>query len=417
MPERPPVDLDRIYRLRGAASPDKPSKKRRDGSGGAGGSGEEIQPRVVAEFDAKALQSNYHAIQALVPEQAMIPMVKANAYGHGAEWVGRLLVGLPNLAAFGVATLEEGVELRQALGVRSRRTRVIVFSGTVPWSDEKGQICEENGLTPVIGGDEDWGRFVRGDWPARLPYELKFNTGMNRLGMSPAMARQVVRSLKGKPPESHPAGVFTHLAISENAEDRLSQQQLERFIALKGEFHSAFPSTQFHLANSGGIWNQKHWGLKGLTDAVRPGLALYGVPPWADAPMRGLTPVMTYKASVIAVHQLKPGESVGYGAAYKVPSKPAEPAYVAILSAGYADGVIRSLSNRGYGWLGGKPTRFLGRVSMDLSAVAATSSTRVGEFVEVMGPRVDAWAQAKAADTIPYELLTSVSSRVQRRYG
>jgi alanine racemase len=362
------------------------------------------------------LVNNYKAIQALAPEQAMLPMIKANAYGHGVEWVAGLLTGFANLYGFGVATLEEGAELRQALGVRNRRVRIIVFSGCAAWSEGKGQYCERHGLTPVIAGDADWQAFVRGGWTDRLPYELKFNTGMNRLGLSLSMARTIVSSLKNRSPESQPAGVLTHLAMSELPDSKLSQLQLERFVALKSELAGAFPSAHFHLANSGAIWNAKRWGLKGLTDVVRPGLALYGVPPWSGAPARGLAPVMTYTAGVLAVHALKAGESLGYGASFKVPSKATEPVQVAILAAGYADGVKRMFSNQGYAWLGGRETRFLGMVSMDLSAVGAFASTRVGDRVELIGPHVDPWTQARSAGTIPYELLTSVSARVQRRY-
>lgn len=141
---------------------------------------------------------------------------------------------------------------------------------------------------------------------------------------------------------------------------------------------------------------------------------------------------MTYKASVVAVHALRPGDSIGYGATFKVPgkvsgkvqakvpgkeaSKSDEPVYAAVLAAGYADGIKRALSNQGYAWLGGRSTRFLGMVSMDLCSVGAFSSTRVGDRVELLGPHVDPWAQSRAAGTIPYELLTSLSVRVQRKY-
>lgn len=375
---------------------------------------EQISPRALLELDARALTNNYKAIQALVPEQAIMPMVKAGAYGHGVEWVAGLLTGFNNLYGFGVATLEEGAELRQKLGVRNRRIKIVVVSGATPWTDEKGHFCEQYGLTPVIASDADWPVFVRGGWPGKLPYEIKFNTGMNRLGLSPGMARSVVRNLQGKSVETHPEGICSHLAMSELPESRLSQSQLERFIALKSELAGAFPSAQFHLANSGGIWNAKRWNLKGLTDIVRPGLALYGIPPWADAPTRGLVPVMTYQASVVAVHQLKSGDSIGYGATFT--AKGSEPVYAAVLGAGYADGVKRALSNQGYAWLGGRSTRFLGMVSMDLCAVGAFASTCVGDRVELLGPHVDPWAQSRAAATIPYELLTSLSVRVQRKY-
>lgn len=397
---------DLVFKGRSPDGGDRPSQ----------GEGEEFAPRARIDLEARALINNYKAIQALVPDQAILPMVKANAYGHGVEWVTGQLTGFANLYGFGVATLEEGAELRSVLGVRGRKIRVIVFSGCAGWSEAKGAFCERHALTPVISSDADWQSFFKGGWAGRLPYELKFNTGMNRLGLGPSMARSIVKVLKSQSHESHPQGILTHLAMGELPEHRLSLLQLERFRAIRSELSGAFPGAMFHMANSGCIWNAKKWGLSGFTDLVRPGISLYGVPPAPDAPARGLIPVMTYSANVVAVHALKAGESIGYGASFTVPSKSKEPVQVAVLSAGYADGIKRILSNQGYGWLGGRPTRFLGMVSMDLCAVGAFSSTRVGDRVELLGPHVDPWVQSRAAGTIPYDLLTSVSARVKRRY-
>jgi len=367
-----------------------------------------MESRAEIELSAKALLNNYQAIQAQVPDQALLPMIKANAYGHGGTWAAKLLSQQPELYGLGTATLHEAREVRQALGAKQRRTPIIVFSETSPWSDEKGRYCEQHGLTPVIATDADWNLFLKGKWAGKIPYELMFNTGMNRLGISTALLKQVATALKNRPPEARPTGVFSHLAMAETPDSRLTHQQMELFVVIRKELGSTLPGTQFHLANSAGIWNQKLLGLSGLTDAVRPGLSLYGVPPWPQAPERGLLPVMTFRAQVIAIHRLKAGDSIGYGGTFKVSGN--EPVFAAILAAGYADGVKRSLSSQGHAWLGGRPTRFLGTVSMDLCAVEATAQTRVGEWAELIGPHVDPWAQAKAAGTIPYELLTSMLS-------
>lgn len=382
-------------------------------------SNEPIDTRVRARFDIDALQGNYRAIHELAGGQGVLPMVKANAYGHGVGWAARALVGLPGLAGFGVATLEEGAELRRELTLRNRKTRIVVFSGAGPWSEEKGQFCEDNGLTPVLATEDDWNRFFKQGWPERIPYELKFNTGMNRLGMPVSIARQVASRLKDKPAEWHPQGVLTHLAMGEQPRNRVSQQQRERFAAVRTEFASICPAAQFHLANSSAIWARKEWGLDGFTDLVRPGLSLYGVPPWEGAPERGIRPVMTLEAQVIATHRLKAGDAVGYGATYVVSGN--EPVYVAVLGAGYADGLSRSLrgtggNTGGHAWLGGRAERFVGIVSMDMSAISATASVKAGDWAQILGPNVDPWAQAQAIGTIPYELLTSVSRRVQRSY-
>src|SRR4051812_12378734 len=126
--------------------------------------------RVRAELSAAALLKNFEAIQEQVPGQSLLPMIKANAYGHGAEWVARTLEGLPGLYGFGVATLEEGAEVRRALGPRGKRTRIAVISGTAIWSEEKGQFCERHGLTATISSEEDWIKFSRERWHERIAY-------------------------------------------------------------------------------------------------------------------------------------------------------------------------------------------------------------------------------------------------------
>lgn len=345
-------------------------------------------------------------------------MVKANAYGHDLGWVGRQLLDLPGLYGFGVASLEEGKELRQELGAHGKRARIIVFSGANPWTEGKGQFCERHGLTPVIATDADWEKFLKQGWPEKIAYELKFNTGMNRLGMSPKMASQVVKALRGERTEWHPHGVLSHLAIAEEPDHRLSLEQRRCFEAIRSEMHAAFPAAQFHLGNSAAIWNEKHWRLEGFTDVVRPGLSLYGVPPWKDAPIRGLEPVMSLKASLIQIHHLKPGDSVGYGGTYQVSSKDhPQGMKVGLISAGYGDGLHRMLSSKGWAWIAGQPKRLLGRVSMDLAAVECPPAAKIGDWVELFGPNIDPWAQSELAGTIPYELLTSVGNRVQRIHG
>jgi alanine racemase len=371
--------------------------------------------RVIASYSSQALVGNFKAISDQLPDQFVMPMIKANGYGHGMSWSGKLLANQPKLYGFGVATLEEGALLRESLGLRNRKLRIVVFSNANPWSEEKGRFCEEHGLTPVIGTDADWQIFLRDKWNERIPYELKFNTGMNRLGLSMSSLSSVAKVLRKTEASRHPSGIFSHLAMGESPESRLSRQQLERFVEIRSALSSLAPQAQFHLANSSGIWNHKGFGLKGLTDVIRPGLALYGVPPWKGAPERGIFPVMHLSAQVVAVHRLKRGESVGYGATFTVTGTDARS--VAVLAAGYADGVPRALSNRGFVWLDGAAERFAGNVSMDLCAVTCSAKAKVGSAAEIMGRNVDAWAQAEAAGTIPYELLTSISSRVQRYYA
>lgn len=382
--------------------------------------------RAEVRVSRKVLLENFKAISEQAGDQALLPMIKADAYGHGAILAAKALAQARNLYGFGVATLDEGREVREALGAKGRSIRVMVLSGAVNWSDEKGQYCERFGLTPTIASDEDWRRFLKGKWPERLKYHLKFNTGMNRLGMSAGLVQQLISQLKEKPGEWRPEGVATHMAVAEDPDHALTRKQLEVFRGITSAVKSIWTDSLFHLGNSASIWNSKKLGLDGWTDIVRPGISLYGVPPWPGAPARGILPAMELRYQVIARRQIKPGESIGYGARFRVQGT--GPMEVAILGTGYADGLLRA--NSGVGGekgnpggslgggsvlLGGKLRRFLGIVSMDLSAVECDASTQVGEWAEFLGPSLDPWTQAQAAGTIPYELLTSVSRRVRRQ--
>jgi alanine racemase len=373
----------------------------------------EIQPRIVAEIRSAALIKNFSAICKRVPEQSIIPMIKADAYGHGAAWVGRTLAHLPKLYALGIATLEEGALLRENLGPINARTKILVFSGATAWSEEKGAYCERHGLTPVIASDPDWQIFFKQGWARRIPYELKFNTGMNRLGISPEHTSQIQSDLSSQSGARAPDAVLSHLALGEDAHASLSKLQLERFRMLRASWERWNSSVRYHLANSAAIWNARGFKLRDLTDAVRPGLALYGVRPWSQARASDLEPAMVLKTFIALRRELRKGERIGYGGVYHA-RKSRESA--AIVFAGYADGLHRLLTEKGEVWLGGRRERFLGRISMDLAAISCAPSTEIGAWAELLGPHIDPWKQATAARTIPYELYTAISGRVQRVY-
>ncbi len=371
--------------------------------------------RVRAVLDGRALVTNYEAIRSQVDGLGMIPMIKADAYGHGAAWAARLLHGAKDLYAYGVASLGEGGLLREQIGPRHRRTPVMVFSGAMPWCEETGAYCEENGLQPVIGSEDAWRAFTQGRWQERIGYHLEFDTGMNRVGLAPALSLSIAKQVSLFSSEAQPLSVFTHLASSEVVEDPITQRQLSRYLDLRGVFESRVPGARFHLANSGAIWNSKYFRLSEISDLVRPGLSLYGIPPWSGAPVRGLCPAMTVYARVIHCFDAAPGETIGYGGTFRV--KGTEKQKVAVLAIGYADGLLRALSNLGEVWLGGRKENLLGQISMDLAAVSRSSQVAVGAEAELLGPNIDIWAQSKKAGTIPYELLTSFSARVIREDG
>ncbi|MBI4925893.1 MAG: alanine racemase [Bdellovibrio sp.] len=379
------------------------------------------EDRVVADLSKDNLRQNYLVIQKqLKTGQKILPMVKADAYGHGATWVAKQLLNMPNLYGFGVATLEEGRDLRLALGERNTQIKIIIFSGCLPWCDSICYFCKKFDLTAVISSDEDWLVFYKHKWPGRISYELKFNTGMNRLGINLDFSKNIIQNLKNKPVKCHPQGVLSHLSCAENPGFHLSRQQLWHFEELI-KYFSVFDGTCFHLANSAAIWNAKEWKIHELTHVVRPGISLYGILPWAGAPHKGLKPVLRLKSKVIAIHDLHAGEYVGYGGSYLAKKKHR----IAVLAIGYADGLHRSLGGINNGnaawscgkvWLSEKFCSILGIINMDLCVVECSRATKVGDDAVILGPPIDIWEQAKKAHTVPYELLTSLSKRVKRNY-
>ncbi|MFN7685263.1 MAG: alanine racemase [Oligoflexia bacterium] len=385
----------------------------------------------MAEVSEQALLSNFRKLTQLSSGQRLLPMLKADAYGHGAEWVATRLYGQKQLAGFGVATLPEGQMLRESLAARfgdsKRSVPIVVFSGALPWTDDCGDFCDRFQLTPVLSSLEDWKLFHRRGWSRRLRFELKFNTGMNRLGINldalPVIRRDLIDlSRKGV----SPAGILSHLAMAENPEHSLSVLQRSQFHSILSELKPILPSSvDFHLANSAAIFQLSRWGLSGLTDRVRPGLSLYGIAPQSGAAgaraQKLLTPVLSLSAPIVSVRKLAPGDQVGYGGRF-VASKNM---LIAILGMGYADGLPRlwgqSENGEAVALIGGIRAKWVGAISMDLSAIAVSGSgskwLRSGKRVLLLGPGIDPWVQAKAAGTIPYELLTSLGARVQRMYG
>ncbi len=384
-----------------------------------------LELRAVARLNAAALRSNLRRVCAWAPGQRVLAMVKADAYGHGAVWAAATLLKESRVAALGVATLAEGIELREGLGSKVARMPVIVFSGATPWSlggagRELGPLFERHQLTAVISSIEDWRSFHGSSsrsWSRRIPFELKFNTGMNRLGIDLQHLAEVRRDLVALRQRGIvPGGIFSHLAVGEDASHPCSRRQCEGFEVIFRELSSILPdSVDFHLANSAAASDAEAWRPARVTRRIRPGLALYGIAPEGSANNAGLTPVLTLQAPVIQVRRVRPEDSVGYGAWYRARRS----GRVAILGIGYADGILRAWGHRDSGArvrMGGRGRSFTGPISMDLCAVEADSKTRCGDWATLWGEGIDPWKQATSAGTIPYEILTSLSRRVQRVY-
>jgi alanine racemase len=387
---------------------------------GEGGKSEESQAteRVRARVRLKAIEQNYRAICELQGEGFCLPMIKADGYGHGAIPIARRLVGDPNLFGFGVATFDEGVQLRKGLeSSRDPGIRILVASHAAPWTEEKAQLCLRHRLTPVFSTEEDLRKFLKSEFAKSVEFHLKFNTGMNRLGIPFELHSRIGKLLESS--AVTPEGIWSHLASGDEPQSAWTQRAVRKFRELGMWARGSFPRASLSLLASSGIWNWKSLRseIGQFSDLVRPGLSLYGVPPWRAAPEHGISRVLSLEVRVAQVHALTRGERVGYGGVYRVE----EEQEVATLQAGYADGVLRALgatNDRASGawvWGGGRFRKILGRVSMDLMSVEG-DGLRAGDWVEVLSPKVDLWDQAVQAGSIPYELFTGLSSRVKRIY-
>ena len=365
---------------------------------------------TVARVDLTALQSNFRAIRDFLggPDgPAIIAVVKANAYGHGAERVALALeqAGATMLAC---ADIEEGIVLRRA-GV----TLPILVFGALSVSDLDGLF--EYSLTPTISTPSA-ARAVQAAAVRRntvCHYHLKIDTGMNRLGFRHDNLRRTLPELLASRNLQLDA-VYSHFATADNPESDLFDTQRRRFEAA---FATLDRPVLRHAANSAAVLRDSRvW-----YDVVRPGLLMYGIVPPPLASTIPLTPVMSLTSRVVGVKGLRPGETVGYGGRFSS----AAPASVAVVPAGYADGLDLRLEGRGHVLVRGRRVPIVGAVSMDMMTIDVTGLDDVqpGDEVVIIGSqgsepwqRIDVREMAAAIGTIPYEIVCRVGSRIERQY-
>jgi alanine racemase len=372
---------------------------------------------TVAHVDLAALQHNFTTIQAFLRHDGgrtppdVIAVVKANAYGHGAERVA-LALEQAGAAMLACADIEEGVVLRRA-GVR---VPILVF-GALSVSDLDGVF--EFGLTPTISSPSAAKavQAAAAKRAATLGYHLKIDTGMNRLGFR---HDNVGRTL---PPVIASANlrleaVFTHFASADVPESTLLDTQRERFERAAAVVDGlANGRVRRHACNSAALLRDARvW-----YDAVRPGLLLYGIVPPPLAATLPLRPVMSLTSRVTAVKGLRPGEGVGYGWRFQADA----PRSIAVVPAGYADGLDARLGGRGAVLIRGHRVPVVGAVSMDMITVDVTGLDDVvpGDEVIILGvqgdepwQRIGAREMAAAIGTIPWEIVCRLGTRVERQY-
>ena len=378
---------------------------------------------TVAHVDLAALQSNFAAIQHHLSAESgrtapgIIAVVKANAYGHGSARVALALeqAGATMLAC---ADIEEGIVIRQA-GVR---VPILVF-GALSVSDLDGLF--EFALTPTIStpGAARAVQTAAARHKTTIGYHLKIDTGMNRLGFRHDNLRRTLPDLLSSANLRLDA-VYTHFASADVPESSVFNDQRERFESAWSVVQTMLVERGLqpahvlrHACNSAALLRDARvW-----YDAVRPGLLLYGIVPPPLASTIPLTPVMSLTSRVVGVKGLRPGEGVGYGLRYQADS----PRTVAVIPAGYADGLDTRLCGRGHVLIRGQRAPIVGAVSMDMITVDVTDlgDVQPGDEVVILGrqgseswQQIDAREVAAAIGTIPWEIVCRLGTRIERQY-
>lgn len=383
------------------------------------------------EISEQRLRQNYntlvHICAAGGRSTAVLAVVKAGAYGHGAGLCAQVLASA-GASWLGVADAAEGVlvrcSLNHALGSRDVQPRILVMCGLLP---EDAATIRANQLTPVVWSADqlDWLSLVP-NAVASLPIHIEIDTGMSRQGVQPGVALELLLDRLSGKPELRLEGILTHFASAEISGSPLTNLQWERFetalaqIAGRGvrpEWIHAGNSSTIDEANSLPRLQQiaSRYGARSL---VRSGLALFGyrLPiEHASGALEGLLhPVLSWKSCIVALNDLIPGAVVGYNATFVARTK----MRLALLPVGYADGLRRELSASNAqpgGWVivHGQRAPIVGRISMNLTTVDVTAVPQValGDEVTLLGDGITAEDHARLAHTIPYEILCGLRAQ------
>lgn len=379
---------------------------------------------VWADISLDAIVANFRKIQKWVGGRKVLAVVKADAYGHGGPPVAKALERA-GAACFGVTCVSEGAELREA-GIRRP---ILILTG---WWDGESKYLFEYNLMPAVHRLEDLAALESAAAAHarktrrpnfRHPFHLKIDTGMNRLGITPGDAEEFARRYKDCA-HLKLAAAFTHFASSEDFSVHQTEMQEEAFADAVGRLRRAgLDPGDLHMANSAAVVSRpSSWA-----HMVRPGALLYGYHQNYDpverreTAERGLTlePALSLRARIIGIREVPAGEGIGYNATFHT----TRPSRIAVIPAGYADGVVRRLSGKGHALVRGVEVPIVGVVSMDLSMLDVTEVTGValGDVVTVFGQdgkwRISPSAVARELGTVTSDLLCSLGKRVPRHYS
>jgi alanine racemase len=368
----------------------------------------EILRPTLAEVNLQRLTENYHAIADKVSPAQVMPVLKANAYGHGLVEVARHLSSL-GVFYLGVAFLEEGILLREA-GIQ---TPILVMGGLI---GNQVPIFLRYHLTLTASSIDKLQQIndVAKEMGVRAKVHLKIDTGMERIGVHYFNAEKIIDAAYACE-HCQVEGVYSHFATADEADLRFAKEQLARFISVKNRIEQRnLPRPLFHMANSGAILQLP----ESYFDLVRPGILLYGVYPSAEAKKSVLVkPAISWRSRVVYFKVVAAGQTVSYGGTWQSD----HPVRIVTIPVGYGDGYFRSMSGKAQVLIRGKRYPVVGRICMDQCMVNLEwDSAFNNDEVTLLGKdgeeQITCEELAQWAGTIPYEILTNINTRVPRVY-
>ncbi|MBE3932702.1 alanine racemase [Vibrio parahaemolyticus] len=349
-------------------------------------------------IDLSALKHNLQRVKAQAPESKVMAVVKANGYGHGLRHVAK---HANHADAFGVARIEEALQLR-ACGVVKP---ILLLEGF--YSPGDLPVLVTNNIQTVVHCEEQLIALEQADLETPVVVWLKIDSGMHRLGVRPEQYDEFISRLKTCPNVAKPLRYMSHFGCADELDSSITPQQIELFMSLTSGCQG-----ERSLAASAGLlaWPQSQ------LEWVRPGIIMYGVSPFSDKTAHdlGYQPVMTLKSHLIAVREVKKGESVGYGGIWTSERD----TKVGVIAVGYGDGYPRSAPNGTPVWVNGRTVPIAGRVSMDMLTVdlGPDATDKVSDEAILWGKELPVEEVANHIGTIAYELVTKLTPRVEMEY-
>lgn len=353
---------------------------------------------ATAEINLTALEHNVAQIREIAPHSKIMAVVKANAYGHGLLGVAR---ALKNVDAFAVARVEEALTLRSGGVVKP----ILLLEGF--FSTEELPILVANNIHTSVHIEQQLAELEEAELETPINVWLKMDTGMHRLGIRPEQCKEAINRLKHNPNVVQPARLMTHFGCADERDNPITQKQIDIFDDLTEGIEG-----EQSIANSAGViaWPSSR------RDWIRPGISLYGVSPMLDntATEHNLKPVMTLTTDLIAIHEVKQDEIIGYGGIWRAPKD----TQIGVVAIGYGDGYPRMAPEGTPVLVNGRIVPVVGRVSMDMLTVdlGADCTDNVGDKVILWGEGLAAELVAEHIGTIAYELVTKLTQRVSLKY-